>query len=380
MIRNILLSALLAGLPFYCGAGGVSAQRGNSSDPTSGRIAWIEPKQPKGTLKVRQAKGVKPVNATEGMLVRRGYLLILNDTARAVVVCGDGKRHELGPGLQGCPCKQPCTPEICGIRYDGSTITATRGPDTDKGAFPVVISPRKTLLANLRPTIRWAPIAGAKAQATYNVTMYGDAMKAIWTREVVAATRLDYPDDEPPLAPAKTYKVAITSNGMSSQQDLSPGLGFTTLTAKQAQALSGEESKIKKLRLPDPQTRFFVANLYASRELYAEAIEQTEILYKTMQEPAVAGMLGDLYATIGLNREAERKYLEALRLTPATDFEGRGMIEKKLAQVYEYLGNFDRAVARLREAIAAYRRLKNLRMVNLLLKDERRLKKQPGRR
>lgn len=379
MIRNtswvLAQVALLAGIQFFLGTASASAQSGDSIGPTSGRIVFIKPKEPKGTLKVKQAKGVDPVNATEGMLVRRGYLLTLNPAARAAVICGDGRKHELAPGPQGCPCTRPCTPEVCGIRYDGSTIGATRGPDTDKGGFPVVISPRRTMLRNLRPTIRWAPIAGAKPDSIYNVTLYGDRMKMIWTREVVSQTRLAYPDKEPPLTPGQTYKVVVTSDGLSSQQDHSPGLGFTTLTADQARTLADEEIRRTQLELPETQTRFLVANLYAARELYAEAIEQSEDLYMTMKEPAVARMLGDLYAAIGLNREAEKKYLEALGLTAASDLDGLGLTQKNLAQVYESLGIFDQAIARLEEAMKAYRRLGYTTMVNALSNEERRLKK-----
>ena len=375
--------ALLIGISLFRGVGTVSvvsAQSGDTTGPTSGLIILIEPKRQKGALKVKQGKRVNPINAVEGMLVRRGYILNLSATARATVICGDGKKRELAPGPQGCPCTRPCTPEICGIRYDGSTIGATRGPDTEEGTFPVVISPRKTLLFNLRPTIRWSPIAGAKESTTYNVTLYGDGMKVIWTKEAAAETRLTYPEKEPSLTRGQTYKVVITSDGLSSQQDHSAGLGFTTLTADQARALAAEEINRKQLELPETQTRFLVSILFAGRELYSEAIEQLQDLATTMKEPAVARMLGDLYATIGLNREAEKRYLETLSLTAADDLEGLGATQQSLAQVYENLGMFNRAIARLQEARKAYQRLRNRAIVNALLNDERRLKNPRGRR
>lgn len=371
---------LLGCLCLFAGAGRTSAQSINSAGPTSGRIILIEPKEQKGALKVRQGKNAALVNATEGMLVRRGDLLILNPTARAAVICGDGKKRQLTPGMQGCPCTQPCTREVCGINYGGSTIGATRGPDTGSGLFPVVISPRKTLLLTRRPTIRWSPIAGAKDKATYTVTLYGDRMQMIWTKAVVSDIWLDYPDQEPPLAPGQTYIVVITSEGQSSQQDRSPELGFTTLTATQARMLADDEDKRKRLRLPETQTRFLIANLYAAKELYAEAIEQLEALYPRMKEPAVVRMLGDLYAVIGLNREAEKKYLEALELTPANDLDGLGAIQKDLARVYESLGILDRAIACLAEAKKAYQRLSNWAEVKAILKDEQRLKMLRSRR
>lgn len=378
-IQMALLGRLCLFTCLFIGAGQARAQTGDSAGPTSGLIIWIEPKEPKGALKVQQGKKVAPVNGAEGMLVRKGHLLILDPRARAAVICGDGKKRELAPGMHGCPCTLPCTPEVCGINYGGNTIGATRGPDTDSGLFPVIISPRKTLLRTLRPTMRWSPIAGAKEKTAYTVTLYGDG-KVIWTKEVTSTTRLTYPKQEPPLLPGQTYKVVVTSDGQSSQQDHSPGLGFTTLTAAQARELANEEAGRKQLQLPERQTRFLVANLYAAKELYAEAIEQLEDLYPTMKAPAIIKMLGDLYAVIGLNREAEKQYLEALALTSANDFDGLGATQKNLARVYESLGNLDQAMARLQEAMNAYRRLGNTAMLKALLKDERRLKQPPSRR
>jgi CHAT domain/TPR repeat len=81
-----------------------------SSPPTDitndscGRIVLIEPKEPKGMLLIQVSKGLAPVPATEGMLVHKGSLLILASAARATIVCADGRKHELAPGPQGCPC------------------------------------------------------------------------------------------------------------------------------------------------------------------------------------------------------------------------------------------------------------------------------------
>jgi hypothetical protein len=80
-----------------------------------------------------------------------------------------------------------------------------------------------------------------------------------------------------------------------------------------------------------------------------------------------------------LNREAEKRYLETLSLTPADDIEGLGATKQRLGQVYENLGMFDRAIARLREARKAYQRLGNRALVKALLKDERRIRKPRNR-
>jgi tetratricopeptide (TPR) repeat protein len=87
-----------------------------------------------------------------------------------------------------------------------------------------------------------------------------------------------------------------------------------------------------------------------------------------------------VYATIGLNREAEREYLIALDLIPPNDLDERAFTQKKLGHVYESLGLFDRAIARFAQARKAYQRLRNRAMVNALLSDQHRLKKPRGRR
>ena len=77
---KLTLFALLVSIHLFLGAGSVSAQSRDRSDPISGRVALIEPK---GGLKIRQSKRAGLMNATEGMLVRRGYLLILDSVAKA---------------------------------------------------------------------------------------------------------------------------------------------------------------------------------------------------------------------------------------------------------------------------------------------------------
>jgi hypothetical protein len=367
-------SAPIVCLIFCLAVGSARAQSREAAGPISGQVVRIDPADPKGGLKVIQGKGLDPINATLSMLVRKGNILIRDPKARASVRCSDGKEHKLEPGLQPCPCTEPCTPEVCGISYAGKKLRPVRGPDTNLGLFPVVISPRKTLLLDPRPTIRWTPIAGAKEGTKYKVIVFGENMKIIWSRDVDSKTSLPYPDKEPSLAPGQTYKILVAAEFHSSDEDHSPGLGFVTLTADQARAVADAETKTKQLALPDTETRFLIANLYAARELYAEAIERLQDLYTTTKLPAVARTLGDLYGAIGLSREAERKYLEALGLQDAADLESVGLTQRSLAETYENLGIFDQAIARFEEAIKAYRRLQNTAMVDVLSDEMRRLK------
>jgi tetratricopeptide (TPR) repeat protein len=78
---------------------------------------------------------------------------------------------------------------------------------------------------------------------------------------------------------------------------------------------------------------------------------------------------------IGLNREAEKMYLEALRLQDSSDLEAVAVTQKSLAQTCENLGIFDQAVSRLQEAIRVYELLGDTALVEQLKKREQLLKK-----
>ena len=387
MMRRGLLVTVIRLLPcllvLSLGEGNVNAQ--SSNGPTTAFIIKIIPERPAGRFKVIQGKN-HSVNARVNMAVRRGDLLILDAETQASIACrgvnGEIVTVPLKPGRQGSPCTEPCPPEICGIEYNGSMIKVPRGKDTSNAQYPIVLSPRATLLRNLRPEIRWAPIASAKS-VTYRVTIFGENMQAIWSRDVDSETTLAYPETEPPLARGRTYKVIVTAQGRSSDEEGGAGLGFETVTAEQARELDHEAQKRKSLGLSEPQTRVLIANLYAGRELYAypskalyaEAIEQLCRAYDIVKDPVIARKLADLYLLIGLPREAEKKYLEALEVLDPEDLEETGLTQEHLATAYEQLGIFDHALRRLDEAIKAYEQLGDSAAVEELKKRQQRLKK-----
>jgi len=351
----LVQAGLLAYVCLFLWARNANAQSGHRLGAATGEIILVKPK--KGSLKIKRSTGGETVDAAVGMPVHRGNLLILDEkdpAARASVICGDGKTHELMPGAQGCPCAHPCPREICGINYDDSTLTGARGADTGS-SFPVVISPRKTRLLTTRPVIRWSSIRGGKENTIYKVTLYRASLgTVVWSREVTAQTTLVYPDKEPPLMPGQTYRVVVSAAGRSSEEDDSPGLGFAILTEHDAKLLANQVAKIKQLRLPDTETRFLISTLLAARDLYAEAIEGFNDVLATLREPAVARMLGDAYAEIGLNPEAERQYLVAANLQDSADLEGVALLQRALANIYEKLGIFEKAVASLEKAADQY--------------------------
>lgn len=356
-------SGLIALLIFGVLIGAESLAFAQTPDPQTGTIVDIQPRQPTGKLKVKQ-KGGGPADATVGMPVRRGYLLTLASGAGATVVCADNSKHELETGPQACPCVAN------NVIEDGSGIPRPRGADTRDSSFPVIIAPRVTSLLTGRPALRWSAVLKTGTAPKYRVRVVTDDEVLVWERAGIQSTSMPYPADEPELAPGYYLLVVSTPSG-SSTKERGVDLGFTVLPRCPSQAsqdvgspcqekIREGEKRIRALRLPDDSTHLLIANLYAANRLYAEATAELEAISATARTPAVARRLGDSYASVGLNREAEKLYLEALSLPEmAKDTEARALTLRSLALTYEGLLDWDQARARYEEAISAYEKLRD---------------------
>jgi hypothetical protein len=288
-----------------------------------------------------------------GTSLHYGDLLRLDGSAQTTVVCTDLTLARAASGVGGVPC--PVAQPV--LVYDGSLVNPTRS--NPSGDFPLVVAPRKTNLLDPRPTLRWTPVAGV---TTYTVSVRGP--NVTWSTEVNSGTEVVYPDTAPALVRGATYKVTVVAGNRSSDEESLPGLGFTLLKDNEAKPVREAETKIRALGLPDTPTRLLVANLYASKELYTEAIAQLEGLATTSQEAAVPRTLGDLYLTLGLNRLAEERYLQAVdRSERAHDMEGEALAQHALGRIYEALGNPGESAQRLRKALELYQQLGDAKTV-----------------
>jgi Flp pilus assembly protein TadD len=327
------------------------------ADPTVGRVISIEPARPPGKLRVKQGRTEQAADATLGMTVRRGQVLTLAADARAAIYCPDGKTYDLKPGQsQGSPCTAPSR----GLVYNRGVIPGSRGHNTSRGDFPAVLSPRKGFLLTTRPTIRWSPVTSLRPGEViaYSVTVTTEAGEQVWRREAVTGTELDYPADAPRLARGESYEIIVQFGRKSSAQEAAADVGFTVVTDTDAKALRDAESAARLLKLPEPQKRLVVADLYASQELFSEAIEMLTALTKTLKEPAVLRLLGDIYAASGLHPEAVTQYEEALTLPQiGTDLEGQALTLAALGRSYDELGNTEQANSRFASAVEIYRKL-----------------------
>ena len=282
-----------------------------------------------------------------GAPLRKGDLLRLAASARAVVACADLKLSELPAGVSGFPCKTG--PGQSALVYAGRLATPTRG-EPDVGEYPVVVSPRRTKLLDPHPALRWTEVPGA---TSYRVSLQGSD----WSAAIASGTETTYPPDAPALKPGTAYRLVVEADERSSTEEPGAGLGFELLGASEVDAVRAAEAEIRTLGLADTATRLLVANLYAVHDLYAEAIEQLEPLADS-GEPAVSRLSGELYLSIGLKHQAEESYLQALLLSQGvSDAEGQAAAHAALGAIYESLGNAENAVRHRQEAIAGYEQL-----------------------
>jgi hypothetical protein len=239
-----------------------------------------------------------------GTDLRPGDLLKIDGNSRARIVCSDLTLRDIPAGVTGVPCKSS-RPVL--QRPGGSMINTTRSWPTE-AAFPQVLSPRKTRLLSSQPVLRWTPVAGA---TKYKVTVRGGGYA--WTTVVYSATEIPYPAEAPKLRTDIDYKLIVETVDRSSYEP-GPDLGFSIIKAEDQKRVRQEEKKIEDLGLPDGPTQFLIARLYASYGLRAEAIETLEHTLPNFRVAAVAELLGDLYASVGLVRESESKDLKAIEL------------------------------------------------------------------
>jgi hypothetical protein len=349
LLRNIVRFVLLG---YIGGGGGVAlteAQLPDANGESDSGLHLIVAVSGKLSLKRKDWNQYAP--AMFGTAVKRGDLLRLENSSKATVVCADLTVHLVSNGPSGVPCDSNKKPVLI---YRGERINTTRGYESSR--FPLVISPRKTLLLNSRPTLRWTPVVDAD---TYEVRVRGRNVK--WRTEVHSKTEIVYPDDAPALVAGSTYIVEVIANGRSSKKEGVPGLGFKRLKPDEAKAVGEAVQKIRALGLADAPTQLLIAKLYANWDantdwdLNAEAIELLKELSNTLKEPAVRRELGDLYLKIGLNRLAEERYLHALELSAkAGDIEGQALVYNALGLTYEAIGNKKVSAQQYQSAIELY--------------------------
>ena len=341
MARHWLLHLLLLLSLAACGGAQPTADP-SAGDGKEGIIVTV-----RGDATIKRAGWQNYAPAFFGAPLRKGDLLRLAVSARAVVACADLKLSELPAGVSGFPCKTG--PEQSALVYAGRLAAPTRG-EPGVGEYPVVVSPRKTRLLDPHPALRWTAVPG--------VTQYRVSLQGVdWSTTIDGSTETVYPPDAPALVPGTVYRLIVEAGERSPTEEPGVGLGFELLGAGEVEAVRAAEAKIRALGLSDAATRLLTANLYAVHGLYAEAITLLDPLAGS-GEPAVPRLVGDLYLSIGLNRQAEESYLQALTLSQGVnDAEGQATAHATLGAIYESLGSGEEAVRHWQDAIAGYEQI-----------------------
>jgi len=284
-----------------------------------------------------------------GAILRRGDLMQVDAQARATVLCADLTAWPVPGGApagvaNGCP--PPKEPIL--VRK-GSLIGATKAPVDP--LIPYIISPRMTSLLSGQPTLRWNVVTGV---TTYTVRIHG----VDWLTKTTS-TQIVYPADAPPLRPGAVYLLLVEAdNGRTSREEGVAGLGFRLLEpdGDEAESVRADAARLHNLALPAEAESYALAQLYAGHVLVAEAVDLLEELVAGgSQEAAVYRTVGDLYHSIGLERLAEERFLQAEELgEEAGDVEGRAIALAGLGEVYASLGNRPEALAHWQQALEHY--------------------------
>ena len=308
-------------------------------------IGSVELKRP-GWLKVQTINPVKRLDLDDLIKARPSGAKVLCSSIRMKSVPQKNTRV-----WQICP--QAEAPKIkSGLSFVGPTRGGTNP------LIPYIISPRKTLVLEDKPLIRWNSIPNA---TRYTVRLLGPSGQ-IWQTDVTRA-EVNYPGT-PALQPTVSYALVVQADtGASSTEEGIPGLGFQRITPLEAKRISEEAAQIAEQDLSNDSKAIALAQLYSGEGLYAAAIQLLQPLSTAKRaevqafrsKAAVNGLLGDLYRQVRLNLYAKDTYLEAILLSKKDgDLEAQAESQAALGEVYIALRNKTDAVQALTDARSRY--------------------------
>ena len=318
--------------------------------------------EPTGKVELIKKGSSTPIPASDNMEVNNGDLLKPAPGVRVRIICDDGNNFPVTAGVTSSVnelCPQP-----------GKKYTNKNGlRRTVSENIPYIISPRATFLLTDKPILRWNGSTGANR---FRVTVRG--RKLNWTAEFDRnrvcqgnICEVVYPGD-PPLQPGVGYKLIIsTDTNRSSTEDTTFGLGFKLIDEGDAEEVETLAQQIEKQDLSDQTKALFLARRYADYNLIAEAIEILEALPKEKKIFQVYRWLGELYRQTGLILEAEVQYLQAVNLAAGSENlaelaaakVGLGEIKYARSQVEE-------SISLLSEAKKIYAQLEDVQRVQEL--------------
>ena len=188
---------------------------------------------------------------------------------------------------------------------------------------PVLLRPYGYTLINNRPFLSWQPVVKA---TSYVVEIAG--LGVHWQKTVDGTTLL-YPKEQPAMQFGNAYKVNVITYQADSPVSASSAV-FNVLSESKAKQVKTVVKRIQSLNLsPDDEAYLDLSAIYASKDLYTEAIELLKARAKAgSQNPGVYRTLGEFYLEAILPDLAETEFKIATKLAQAAN----NHIEFKKAQ------------------------------------------------
>jgi hypothetical protein len=262
--------------------------------------------------------------------IRSGGSLKTGSNTRVVVFCTPSLPIGIGAN------ESRSINRICPGRADIQLGDFTFPRGGIDASVPYLISPRYSFTSDRCPTLRWNPVAGSRS---YTVTLFRlerGRNLPVWSTQHPStptagqtAEGMSYPFcGQTPLQAGVTYSFrVVTDQGLSSDSEAPRlddyrsdqrggirGLNFRLLSPEQVNKIRQEgEKRAAAAELTPVEKTIVLANWYADNNLYTDAIALLEtLLPKARQEPNLHRTLGDLYAQVGLNRNAKQFYEQAI--------------------------------------------------------------------
>ncbi len=296
MIRPNCVLTLLTGLILGAGLAGSSVQ---AEPSTLNLISEI-----KGSVLLKRSQWKDFKKANVGDLLNTSDQLKLDSGASATVLCNNLKIWKV-PNNKVTIVSDGCGTSGLVAVQNNAVLNRSRG-----NAQLYILSPRNTHIFTERPLLQWSVVPGAKE---YKVQLIKDGSEPIWQAKT-DSTQMEYPG-EPLLNPEVLYSLVVTTdNGVSSSE---PSPQFQRLTPEKSQLLQAQIQQIRAQNLSPEVATLAMAHLYRVYDLNAEAIA---LLQAQVQQEGGASsyatyeLLGQTYRQVGLIKESEAAYRQALTL------------------------------------------------------------------
>jgi hypothetical protein len=227
-------------------------------------------------------------------------------------------------------------------------------------ALPYIISPRYTLIQTNQPILQWNSVEGA---TNYSVSVLTDrSTKPVCTIQKIVADPMTSTMKIPfeycrqsdsnkyQLEEGLFYRVVVTTSAMVSSEQESvdksdyrseyrgvEGIEFRLISTKIKDNINEAISTLNQNIEDNQEKQLSIAAVYASYNLYSEAISVLENSVEKPSTPSVYIQLGDYYALSGLLLRAEYSYCQAEKMLKSDRFENQVDHHKNLKERWDKL-------------------------------------------